>query len=229
MNVRSRSGRRRAHLLLLTQEALGGQPGMTSDATRCRLPPPASHSGDRWPDGSNGFVLVDHLGRGRRTGPAPPARLGCRRVVEIVARSPRSPPVSCASPPRACDGPRRDPSTAPDGRRGRRACAACPPATTPSVARRRVSMRSSRLGDRRPVDPHRREIGRRVEIVDGARSPRRHPRPAPRASRRRHPQPSSSSRSSSMPAACATSWITVTNTSSANSSRSSHASHSASR
>ena len=190
-----------------TGRPLGAQVARTDRAARPRRPPSA--------------VVGEQI---RRPGGAR-ARTRCRGREP----SPRSPPASCASLRRACDGPRRDPTSAPDGR---------PRAT--SVPRRALRpphpawpRRRARCGRIVPATAGQSiHIGGSVgesgsSTVDDRRADALGHRR--RASRSGHPQPSSSSRSSSIPAACATSWITVTNTSSANCSRSSHASHSASR
>ncbi len=138
--------------------------------------PPANHSGAQVARRVDGFVLVDRLGRGAEQVRRRRGRLGCRRAVEVVAVSPRSPRVSCASPRRACDGPRRGPTSAPGGRRSRRAGAACPPATTPSVARRRARCGRS---FRRPPASRSRSARNRSACRDRRRerSPRRRLRP----------------------------------------------------
>ena len=223
------SGSRPTQLLLLTQVALRGQPGLTRDApVGCRLPSarqPFRRSGgptsgpDRpgrpprsWSENRSGAAVVasgaDALSRSWQ-------------FAQIAAGELRHPPTSMRwTAPRSHDRAGR---IAEGDERARRVLR--PPHPAWCVV---ALDAADRFGDRRPVDP----LGE-TSVGESRSSTGTIAAPTPSASAEResprHPQPSSSSRSSSIPAACATSWITVTNTSSANSSRSSHASHSASR
>ena len=182
-----------------------GSPGVESSSTN---PPTTRRSGDRSDRADRRRSTWRSWSENRSGVPASRGAFAGSRswhVAQIAVGDVRHPPDQ--HPVR----PRRGPSNAPGGSRGPTSWRGV------SCGHHTQRGRSSSLDapdlvstpqPTRPIDPRR--AGRR------RRSP---PRPRARSLTtidRVHPQPSSSRRSSSMPAACATSWITVTYTSSSN-------------
>ena len=207
---------------LLGHEALGGEAGPPHRPIWIGRPRTGGPLGAQVPGRIERLVRIDlPIVIGEQVGTSLRAR--ARRTDRGREPWPRSRPATFAILRRASGAPHRDPSSGPGGSRSPRGRGACRCGHHTQRGRVVRVDAADRLGDSGPVEPASR---RGFVDVDDRRADVRHDRDGDRSG---HPQPSSSRRSSSIPAACATSWMTVTYTSSSNCSRSSHASHSANR